>query len=223
MNHHTGVVKIAGSLVNMVGIDNCIIFLLAALLSCNSGMTKCEEIQEWEIRNYRIVKAKCPDLVLAFHHRYTVYIGNKSMGSGASQVDSCIFTWQAGNESFLTFNICENRIQELKPRKISLDTKSIDSVTIFSNELNKTQLLTPAQTAKFVKDWNNSKTRGYSGEPSDSAFSVFPALQYKLTVFSKEDKRHFYGYNYLILDSSNWKYEMSKAGDLEYFHNYWKK
>ena len=75
----------------------------------------------------------------------------------------------------------------------------------------------------FVKDWNNSKTRGYSEKPFDSAFFVFPAYQYRLTVFSKGVGRPFYGYNYLILDSSNWKYEMSKNGDLKYIHNYWKK
>ena len=75
----------------------------------------------------------------------------------------------------------------------------------------------------FVKDWNNSKTRGYSEEHFDSSLSSFPAYQYKLTVFSKGAKQLFYGYNYLILDSSGWEFEMSKDGELNYFHNYWKK
>lgn len=162
-------------------------------------------------------------MVLAFHYEYDVYVGDKRIGSGASQVDSCIFTWQADNESFLTLNACDNLIQELKPRKISLDTKSIDSITIFSNQIKQTQVLTAKQIETFANDWNNSKTRGYSDKPFDSAFFVFPAYQYKLTVFSKGVKRPFYGYNYLILDSTNWKFEMSKTDELNYFHNYWKK
>ena len=184
---------------------------------------KCKTVQEWKVQNYRIVKSKCPDLVLAFHYEYDVYINDKIKSSGVTQVDSCIFTWQAGNESFLTLNTCDNTIQELKPNKFSLDTKIIDSVTIFSKELNKTQLMTKTQIEKLVKDWNNSKTRGYSDRPFDSSFSVFPAYQYRLIVFSKGTERPFYGYNYLILDTSNWKYEMDKTGDLKYFHNYWKK
>ena len=57
----------------------------------------------------------------------------------------------------------------------------------------------------------------------DSAFLFFPAYQYKITVFSNDGKRSFYGYNYLILDSSNWEYEMSKTGELGYFHSDWSK
>ena len=183
---------------------------------------KCETVQEWKVQNYRIVKSKCPDMVLAFYYSYDIYIAEDRKGS-ISQVDSCVFTWQANNESFLTLNACDNSIQELKPYRVSLDTKSIDSVTIFSNEFKQTQLLTPKQIENFARDWNNSKTRGYSSKPFDSAFFVFPAYQYKLIVFSKGAERPFYGYNYLTLDSNNWEFEMSKTGELNYFHDYWKK
>jgi hypothetical protein len=95
---------------------------------------------------------------------------------------------------------------------------------MFFNETKQTKMLTAAHTEKFVKDWNNSKVRGYEpDEPFDSAFYFFPAYQYRLTIFSKEGQRIFYCYNYVILDSSNWKYEMSKIGDLNYFKRYWKK
>ena len=199
------------------------IILLTVFSSCNNDSMKCEAVQEWKVQNYKIVKSKCPDMVLAFHYEYDVYAGDKRKGSGATQVDNCIFTWQADNESFLTLNACNNSIQEFKPRKISLDTKSIDSVTMFSNEFKQTQVWTATLIETFANDWNNSKTRGYSENPFDSAFFVFPAYQYKLTVFSKGVRRAFYGYNYLILDSSNWEFEMSKKGELSYFHNYWKK
>jgi hypothetical protein len=84
-------------------------------------------------------------------------------------------------------------------------------------------LLTRIQIETFAQDWNSSEVRGYSDSPFDSAFFVFPAYQYKLTVFSKGDERVFYGYNYIILDSSNWEYEMSKEQDIKYIHSYWKK
>ena len=84
-------------------------------------------------------------MVLAYYYSYDLYVGDKRKGSGVSQVDSCIFTWQADNESFLTLNACNNSIQELKPNKTPLDAKLIDSVTIFSNEFRQTQLLTSKQ------------------------------------------------------------------------------
>ena len=197
--------------------------LLTILFSCKGSFTECEVVQEWNVQKYKIVESKCGDLVLKFYYRYDVYIDDREKGIGTSRVDSCLFTCQADNEHFLRLNTCDNTVQELKPNKVLLDTKTIDSVTIFSQVLNETQLLTNRQINKFVKDWNNSVTRGYSEEPFDSAFTFFPAYQYKLTVFSNGNQRPFYGYNYLILDSSNWEFEMSKNSQLRYFHNYWKK
>src|SRR5436190_7641037 len=106
--------------------------LLTFSWSCNYNSMKCENVQEWKVQNYKIVKSKCPDMVLAFYYDYDVYVDDKRKG-GASQIDSCIFTWEADNESFLTLNVCDNSVQELKPHKTSLDSKSIDSVTVFSN------------------------------------------------------------------------------------------
>ena len=199
------------------------IFILLGFWSCKSDSMKCEPVQEWKVQDYKIVKLKCPDLVLAFYFTYEVYADDKRKGNAALQADSCNFTWQADNESFLTLNVCNNSIQELKPNKVPLDRNTIDSVTIFSNEFKRSKTLTNSQIDKFEKDWDNSETRGYSEEPFDSAFSFSPAYQYKLTVFSKGQQQIFYGYNYIILDSSNWKFEMSENSKLNYFHNYWKK
>lgn len=198
------------------------ILLLTLFGACNnSSSEKCKDIREWSVQNYRIVESRCPDLVLAFYNKYNVYAGGKLQEGVASQIDSCLFTWNASNESFFRFNVCDNAIQELKPNKIPLDIVSIDSVIIFSNELKQVRSLTRRQVEKLVNDWNNSTARGYSNEPFDSAFLVFPAYQYKLTVFSKDAKRLFYGYNYLMLDSSGWKFKMNKSENLEYFHDYW--
>lgn len=157
-------------------------------------------------------------MVLAFSYTYDIYIGETRRGN-ALQTDSCQFTWQADSQNFLILNACENSIKELRPGKILLDPKSIDSVTLFSNELNQAQLLTQKQIQTFSDDWNKSQTRGYCNKPFDFAFHFFPAFQYKLTVFSKGLKRPFYRYNYLIPDSTNWEFEMSKTRDLSYFHN----
>jgi hypothetical protein len=200
-----------------------IVPLATLICSCTGSSNRCEAVKEWQVQNYRIVKSKCPDLVLASYFVYQVYIDGERKGSSASQIDSCIFSWQSDNESFFILNVCNNSIREMKAEKLDLNVKFIDSVTIYSKALSRTQLFTTIQIEKFVKDWNNSKTRGYSDRPFDSAFSDFPSYQYKLTVFSNGNRRPFYGYNYLILDSSKWKFEMNKTAELDYFHNFWKK
>jgi hypothetical protein len=199
---------------------NFAIVLLTMLNACNDNTGQCKTIQEWKVQDYRIVKSECPDMALASYFTYDVYVGNEKKDR-VSQLESCVFTWQADNENFLILNTCDSTIKTCKPNKILLDTKSIDSVTIFSNEVKQSKLLTQKQIEIFANDWNNSKTRSYSDKPFDSAFFVFPAYQYKVTIFSKGNQRPFYGYNYLILDSTNWKFEMSKTAELKYFHNYW--
>lgn len=197
-------------------------YLFLHMLSETFGAKKCEAVQEWKVKDYKIIKSRCPDLVLAHYYKYDIYLNDQRQGN-VTQVDTCEFTWKAENERFLTLNTCYNSIEEIRPKKMLMDTESIDSVEIFSNQYKQTQLLTRAQIKTFVRDWNNSKARGYFNEPFDSAFYRFPAYQYKLTVFSKGAKRPFYGYNYLVLDSSSWEFEMSKEHDLKYIHSYWKK
>ncbi len=212
------------AVIKMKPIQFCISIMIILVLvsACNQPEKKCEPVREWKVKDYRIVKSKCPDMVLAFYYSFDIYQGEERIGN-VSQLDTCFFTWQADKERFLTLNVCENSVTELTPNKVLLNSITIDSVTIFSNELKKTQLLTKRKIETFTKDWNSSLTRGYSNEPFDSAFYRFPAYQYKLIVYSGGTERPFYGYNYLILDSSNWKYEMSEMGDYNYFHEYWKK
>jgi hypothetical protein len=200
-----------------------LILLLSLLFSCKNSSEKCKPVEEWSVKNYRIVKMECPDMVLASFFRYDIYNGANLERNGVSRTDSCMFTWQPSNESYLKLNVCTNTVEELKHRKNLLNLDDIDSVIIYSDGLDETQFLTSKQIKKLVKDFNTSKTRGYSQDPFDSSFDRVIPYQYKLTVFSKGKKRYFYGYNYLMLDSSNWEYEMSKTGDINYFHNYWKK
>lgn len=197
---------------------NIFLLILTLMVSCQKD---CETIAEWDVDNYNIKKLKCPDMVAAHYFKYAVYVDNELKGNSVVKKDSCKFTWQAKNDRFLTFDMCNNKVFEKKPHKVTFDFKSVDSILIYSNSKRELKKLTSDQMRKFTTDWNNSKTRGYSEKPFDSAFYFYPAYQYKLTLFSESKKKEFYGYNYLILDNSNWKYEMNKDGNLEYFNKYW--
>lgn len=202
------------------------LFIIPPLIfsSCSNTIVKeCKVIEYLKVQNYIIEKKQCGDFVLNHYFRYTISTDGKTSKTDASRTDSCIFTWQADNETRLTLNVCDNTIRALKANKVPLELKSIDSVTMFSRESGQTQLLTSKQIEKLAEDWNTSKARGYSEEPLDSAFSVHPPYQYRMIVFLKGSSRTFYGYNYVILDSSNWKFEMSNTQNLQYFHNYWKR
>jgi hypothetical protein len=196
------------------------ILTLTTLTSCFDSSRKCESVQEWEVGEYKIVKSKCPDLVLAYYYSYDIYKDNQEKGN-VKQIDSCIFGWQATNEKYLMLNICDKTTNEIIPTKKILKLNTIDSLTIFSNEHNETRRLSKRQIETFVNDWNNSKVRNYEVITLDSVFSIFPAYQYKLTVFESGKERLFFGYNFLILDTSKWQYIMNKGQKLDYFHSYW--
>ena len=197
------------------------VLTLTTLTSCFDTSRKCESVQEWEVGEYKIIKSKCPDLVLAYHYSYDVYKDNQRQGN-AIQIDTCIFGWQVTNESFIMLNSCDRSLNEIKATKKTLKLNTIDSVTIFSNEHNELRRLSKSQIETFVNDWNNSKVRNYENISLDSVFSTFPAYQYQVTVFEGETERNFFGYNYLILDSSKWLYKMNKDEKHDYFHSYWR-
>lgn len=196
------------------------ILIFTILTSCFDSSRKCEPVQEWKVDEYKIVKSKCPDLVLAFYYAYDVYKDGQRKGN-AGPIDSCLYGWQATNKKYIKFNVCDSKITEITPTKRPLNLTIIDSITIFSNELNESKKLSKKQMKTFVRDWNESKVRDYKTISLDSVFSTFPAYQYKFTVFESGSKQTFFGYNYLILDSSKWQYIMNKRQKLDYFHSYW--
>jgi len=197
------------------------VLTLTTLTSCFDSSRKCESVQEWEVREYKIIKSKCPDLVLAYYYSYDIYEDKQKKGN-VKQIDSCTYGWQATNENYLILNICNKTTIEITPTKKILKLNTIDSMTIFSNEHNEIKRLSRRQIETFVNDWNNSKVRNYEDISLDSVFSRFPAYQYKLTVFESGTERHFFGYNYLILDTSKWQYIIDKNQKLDYFHSYWR-
>ena len=200
-----------------------LIAITTLFLSCNdNNERKCEPVQQWTIQNFKIVKLQCPDLVLAFYYSFKIYENDKELGT-VFKSDSCKFSWQATNEKFLTLNVCDQSIKEIVSHKMLLDKNKIDSASFYSKELNQTKWLKSKQIEKFVRDWNKSETRGYEEQPFGSAFSYSNSYKYLLTLYYGNHKQQFYCHNYVILDSSNWKYEMSKNSDLKYFSKYWTK
>jgi hypothetical protein len=160
-------------------------------------------------------------LVLAYYFAHDVYKDGKIIGSAYSNNDSCKYFCQETDERLLIFDICSNSVTLLSPSKEKINKSWVDSITIFSNKEKEIKHFTKYQVEKFVDDWNRSKPRGYSPDPFDSAFSGSPPFQYKIEIFSKGSIKVFYGYNFIVLDSSNWKYIINKHEKLDYFHSYW--
>lgn len=183
--------------------------------------TKCEKAKRWYIQEFSIQEYKCLGIAGPSFIRLKLFKNDELILTGGQKVDSCKFNFLVKRDLFLKLNLCKNEITELKPEKEKLTHSKIDSAIIYSNVLKQTKKLNSNQIQSIVSDWNNSKIRGYSDEPFDSAFYYYPAYQYKMTFFCNSTKREFYGYNYLILDSTRWKYEMDENGNLEYFNEYW--
>jgi hypothetical protein len=196
--------------------------ILLVLSSCSDGLLEdCEVIQEWKVQKYKIEKKQCPDLVLAHYFRYEISIDGKTNGTFAFRIDTCIFRWQANRESFLTLNICDNTVVEVKPDKKLIDIATVDSIRIYSSNLKQSKLLIRNQVKKVIKDWNESKTSDYRDKPVDSVF--YPTYQYRLTVYTKDGKTEFLCSNFLISNKTKWTYYIDNDEDVEYFNKLWNK
>ena len=201
-------------------ITYCLLFLIA-FSSCNLELTKCEEIKNWKIGDYKIVKSKCLGPAGPHYYPLSLYKDNKFLGENGFQKDTCTTTFQADNDLYLIFDICQNTVVEIKPQKKQIDLTSVDSVQIYSNTLNQTKLLAKSQLQKFIKDWNNSKVSDYRSGHIDSVF--YPTFQYKLIVYSGTNTKEFLGGNYLISDRTNWTYYINGKEDINYFNKLWDK
>jgi len=198
-------------------------FLGVALFSsCKLHLTECKEVDSWDFTPYKIVKSNC---LGPFGPRYfplSVFKNEKFLGENAFQKDSCTITFQAEDDQYLVFNICNKNVEEISPNKQSIDLVDVDSVVMYSKELNKSKLLAKDQIRKFIEDWNNSEVSDYRDKKIDSIF--YPSYMYKFTVYSKMSKREFTTGYFLINDMSHWTYYMTKKRDREdtnYFHEIW--
>src|SRR5688572_22174526 len=184
------------------------LIIITFLVSCGLR-PRCETLQEWEIQNYKIKKINCPDYVLKSSDFFRIYLDEKEQSGKVSQVDSCSFFWLFDNKDYMAFNSCNNSMRKMRIPKTTLHTETIDSITMFSEKANQKKLFSRAHVKRFVEDYNKSNTYGYSEEPFDSSRSVSSRFEYRLTVYSKGSVRCFDGGSYLLLDNSNWKFQMS--------------
>ncbi len=198
-----------------------ILFLATLFSSCNLGLTKCEDVQEWKINGYKIVKSKCLGPVGLHYYPLSLYKDKTFLGENGFQKDSCTITFQPGNSSYLIFNICDNSLSQIKPDKKEIDLKTVDSVQMFSNIFKQTKLLSLKQIETFIKDWNKSKVSDYRSGNVDSVF--YPTIEYRLTVWADTNKSEFLCRNYLLSNRTNWTYYINQKEDTSYFDKIWNK
>lgn len=184
------------------------------------GKEECKEVKRVLYKGYTIVQDDCIGPVGPRYITTTIYTPDGKEYYPKEQ-DSCIIAYQPDSKLYIKLDTCRGLAFEIHESKLSLEDAQIDSIIMFSNQLKLSKKLSKNQVLQFVRDWNKSKSRGYEHEPFDSAFSYMIPYQYKILVYGKSGVRPFYGYNYVILDSSQWKYEMSPHRYLKYFHEYW--
>lgn len=103
--------------------------------------------------------------------------------------DSCTVNFRKQNDLVIRFNLCSETTTELSPEMNKWNLASIDSIQMYSDSLNKTYQLSLQQIKKFVNEWNQRRTNGYSEQPFDSAFSknpVYGSYYYQFTIFSNK-------------------------------------
>ena len=184
-------------------------------------MTKCEDVQEWKIENYKIVESRCLGYAGPPYYPLAVYDGGKSLGNTGFRKDDCTITFQATDDLYIIFDICKSKLTEIKPDKKQIDIATVDSVIIFSNELHQSKLLDRKKVEKFIKDWNKSRTSDFRDKPVDSVF--YPTFQYKFTVYTTNGQKEFLGANYLISNRTKWTFYINDDKDIEYFNKLWSK
>ncbi len=197
-----------------------ILFFLSLFCSCNPGLTKCEEMESWEIEGYKIIRSKCLGPAGPHYYPISVYKDSKLLGENGFQKDSCITAFQARKDLYILFNVCQKSLAEIRPEKKEIKPSTVDSIQIYSNGLNETKLLTKEQGEKFIGHWNKSKVCDYRNNHIDSIF--FPTFQYKFTVFSRGGKREFLGAGFLISDRTHWTYYITDEEDTKFFYKLWR-
>lgn len=196
---------------------------LLILHSCYDA--ECKKTNEWQVENYSIIEKKCKDGVTGFFKTYYLFEGEKKVThlSRLYEIDTCEFGWQVDKKKFVKFNVCKNLITDIQSKKQRLERATVDSIKLVKEVSREEKILRPDLVDQFVRDWNNCDTRDYNSRPFDKAFEYYYPYQYKILVYSSGEVTQFYGYNFVILDQTNWKSEMGPNGYIDYFNDYWNK
>lgn len=96
--------------------------------------TDCERSSSWTINEYKIQEYKC--IGWAGPHYYPLYLykDEKKISVGGYKIDPCTIRFIPSNDVYLKFNICDNTLVQLRPKKVPLAVAIIDSVIIHRTE-----------------------------------------------------------------------------------------
>jgi hypothetical protein len=90
----------------------------------------CKSSSSWTIDEYKIEEYKCLGWAGPYYYPLKLYRGNKKISEGGHKIDSCTIRFIPVNDVYLKFNICDNTVEELRPKKVPLVLDVIDSVII---------------------------------------------------------------------------------------------
>jgi hypothetical protein len=195
-----------------------LLLLSAVFSSCKIHLTKCEELNTYEIPPYKLIKKRCIGPVGPPYFPVALYKGSKFLGEHVF-TDSCLDAYQVSNGLYLKIDLCQETFTEIRPDKKKIDGAGVDSMHMFSTEKQQTKSFLAKQAATFIEDWNKSEPVDYREDPVDSIF--FPNYDYKLTLFTKSGKREFLTGNNQVSERTHWVYYITEEESVEYFKNLW--
>jgi hypothetical protein len=215
-----------------------ILLFLTSLTACNIGLTKANIIKEWNIDKYKITYSEKTGPVGGAFYQYDVYKNEKHLSYNTSQInnDSCLLRFREENDYYVVFNLCSLKRTILKPDKIMLEFKAIDSITIrpynsitltpsgnkypkpyYDTIIDKdfdstfTKKLNKKEMKLVINKWNRSNTNGFE--------RLGKTYHYLLTIYSNGTERKIKTLNHYLIENKYWSY---KTKENNFFTDLWK-
>lgn len=184
--------------------------------------TDCERSSSWTINEYKIQEYKCLGWAGPHYYPLDLYRDDKKISEGGHKIDSCTIRFIPANDVYLKFNICDNTLVELRPKKVPLAVAMIDSVIIHRTENNQFKKLEQDQIEEFVRKWNQAPVFDFR----DDEPPFYPKSSYFVFVYTDGNVIKFETGNFMIKDSDNWSYNfLDKDEEVGYakFDEMWSK
>jgi len=169
----------------------------------------CKKTKSWTIGEYQIQEYKCIGWAGPYYNKFYFNKNGLKTGERGYQFDSCTIRFCPRNDLCLNFNICDNQLTELNPKKKLLRFSEIDSVLMFNNESDKTKKLTSAEIDDFVKRWNSASVFDFR----DNEKPFYPKSSYLIKVFICGKIREFETGKSMIKDHENWTYNFLESNE----------
>ena len=169
----------------------------------------CEKSNSWSVGEYEIQEYKCIGWAGPYYSHLYLYKNNEELSENGKKLDSCTMRFKIRDSLYLKLDICNNRITQLKPQKKLLDFNEIDSIIMFSIELNTEKVLKADDIKKFVQMWNNAPAFGIRDEEKP----FYPNASFIIKVYTTDSLREFETGNWLIKNDGNWVYSFLESGE----------